>query len=647
MAEKNENSTLDADDSTGDDLSNLSDAEKAAFEKIMAEIAASMGSPVAEKENVQVDLDQNLLADDASLPGSSATNAENPTTDGGTDEEERLSAEQQAALEQIMAEINGETPSAADGGSINAETFDDPQPSSDTHAEAIFQPEQGLSIEAFDAELDKLLSQTETAVQPDGAFISGEDAAKSPSADSESFPEAIAETSLGLSQDEPLPPDKPTGTGSAASDAKLESSAAVAQEDSPKPTPSTKLEKTSPPQGGKGRKRGVSLSQTIALLLLAAVVATGAYVAFSHYRARFTPADNRRAIAVKEVTSAAPTPNATSTAGNNQLPVAEAKAAGSRLDMSAQLDRLQTRIAEGRAQIQQKTIEIQELMQYYETGAIADIAAIEQPLATIDLPEFNTAMADKRFELGLKSIQRRKIYQAKLEVPLRRLAAISEELLYHERIIGLYQLLQESLVSLPMAELQHKVDAAVNSSQGYIGQLTIDDIEVAAPSLESLWQQIRADFKTKQERSALLSPLNRAIGEEICRGDLTRLSRLTVLSDESARCLSQWTGKDLYLNGLNELSPEIARTLSHWPGESLSLNGLQSLSVESARYLAQWRGKHLSLNGLTALSGEVTRHLSAWKGAQLEMIGLQTIGPWQNYSTRLYLSEKLRKQLEQ
>ncbi len=407
------------------------------------------------------------------------------------------------------------------------------------------------------------------------------------------------------------------------------------------------MEKATPPQGGKGQKRRVRFSRAIALLLIAAVAAAGAYVGFKHYRARFTPADNRRAIALKEVTSAAPTPNANLTAGDSQLPVAEVKAAGTRPDISAQLDQLQARISDERAQIQQKSIEINELMQYYKTGTAADIAAIEQQLATIELPEFNAAMTDKRFELGLKSIQRRKIYQAKLEVPLRRLATVSEELLYHERVIGLYQLLQESLVSLPMAELQHKVDAAVNSSQVYIGQLTIDDIEVATPSLESLWQQIRADFKTKQERSALLSPLNRAIGEEICRSDLTRLSQLTVLAEESARCLSQWNGKDLYLNGLTELSPEIARTLAQWPGESLSLNGLQLLSAETARYLAQWPGKRLSLNGLTALSGEATRHLSQWKGAQLEMVGLQTIGPWQNYSTRLYLSEKLRKQLEQ
>ena len=91
---------------------------------------------------------------------------------------------------------------------------------------------------------------------------------------------------------------------------------------------------------------------------------------------------------------------------------------------------------------------------------------------------------------------------------------------------------------------------------------------------------------------------------------------------------------------------EVAEILVQWPGDWLSLNGLKELSSGTAGLLSKWPGKRLSLNGLTSLSAKATEHLSKWQGEQLELIGLQDMGRWENYATRLYLSEKMQRKIE-
>ena len=166
------------------------------------------------------------------------------------------------------------------------------------------------------------------------------------------------------------------------------------------------------------------------------------------------------------------------------------------------------------------------------------------------------------------------------------------------------------------------------------------------PDLETIWREVVTRISCKTQQLSTQSPLNKAVSAEICKGNFERKFMLTALSTETARCLINWTGKDLYLNELTELTAETAGVLAQWPGEWLSLNGLKTLSADTARHLAQWPGKRLSLNGLTILSAETTANLSRWKGEQLEMVGLQAIGSWENYGTRLFLSENLRRRLD-
>jgi hypothetical protein len=189
----------------------------------------------------------------------------------------------------------------------------------------------------------------------------------------------------------------------------------------------------------------------------------------------------------------------------------------------------------------------------------------------------------------------------------------------------------------------------INEHMNQQSQLSIDEIEVPSVAFEQIWHKVLEKIKTEtrqRKEIAAKNGANQRIEQQICRGNFEHKNRLTALSIETARCLLQWSGKDLFLNELTTLSPAVAQILAQWPGEWLSLNGIEELPPESANYLSQWPGKRLSMNGLIKLSSEATAYLSQWKGEQLEMIGLQSIGGWKNYGTRLYLSETLKRQLE-
>jgi hypothetical protein len=198
---------------------------------------------------------------------------------------------------------------------------------------------------------------------------------------------------------------------------------------------------------------------------------------------------------------------------------------------------------------------------------------------------------------------------------------------------------------------QYKQEIAdrIQTHMKVIKELSVDNGQMDLPSKASVWDEVQAGLKKEKDLAAKRSKTNtqnKLISQEICSGEYGRKYLLTHLSKEAATCLIQWNGKDLYLNGLTELSPQAARILAQWPGEWLSLNGVKEMSAETAKYLAQWPGKRLSLNGLEKLSPQATTQLSQWKGEQLEMIGLTVIGPWENYATRLYLSETMRRKLQ-
>jgi hypothetical protein len=303
-------------------------------------------------------------------------------------------------------------------------------------------------------------------------------------------------------------------------------------------------------------------------------------------------------------------------------------------------------LSSARQQIQTKISDIHQLKSYYGRGIEEETRKIEDALQSGQIPSFDAALADKKIELGLRAIQRRQTYIAKLDTPQAKLTAMSEQLLFMERQAHLFEILQAGIAGLPIEEFKKDVDETISRYLAFNTQVSIDQVEQPSPALETIWVQIEAGLKQKASLLAQRAPLNRAISAEICKGNYERKYLITALSVETAQCLVKWDGKDLYLNSLTELAPEVAQILSQWPGEWISLNGLRQLSAESAKYLSQWPGKRLSLNGLSELSAEATSRLSQWKGSQLEMVGLQSIGSWENYGTRLYLSEKLRRQLE-
>jgi len=307
---------------------------------------------------------------------------------------------------------------------------------------------------------------------------------------------------------------------------------------------------------------------------------------------------------------------------------------------------LQVELAAARNDIQIKISDIQQLKSYYSRGVAEEIEKIENILINGKIPSFDQAMADTRIELGMRAIQRRGTYITKLDTPLAQLMAKSEELLFLERRARTLEILNRGIHGLPLANFSREVNAAIESFLEFNTQLSIDRVEVAATPMAEVWRMISKQLSEKANLLAQRTPLNRAISAEICKGNYSRNYMLTALSAETAKCLINWSGKDLYLNELTELTPEVAQILAQWPGEWLSLNGLWELSGPAARQLAQWPGKRLSLNGLVALSPEATAQLSQWQGAQLEMVGLMSIGRWENYGTRLFLSEKLKNQLE-
>jgi len=181
------------------------------------------------------------------------------------------------------------------------------------------------------------------------------------------------------------------------------------------------------------------------------------------------------------------------------------------------------------------------------------------------------------------------------------------------------------------------------------GNLSVDRIVVKTPSAEMVWREVQQRIKAgaaKSETSKVLTGMNQQVAKEVCGGNFERMALLTALNPETAGCLSQWHGKDMFLNNLTQLPPGSAKALAKWQGEWLSLNGIQELSPKSAGELAQWGGRRLSMNGLPRLTGKSTAQLSKWNGDQLELIGLKSIGGWKNYTTRLYLSEDLQRKLQ-
>jgi|GEM_PF-1459311 len=648
---------------TGDDQTSaekseqndLPEDQQAALNQIMADIeskrkgqknaapGATEDAETAELTDPQQDALNRIMSEIESKRSSGKTQSTAASDDGAQTEA------QPPDIEKIMAEIEAqklrEVKKAAPAAASDPQE-EDPQKQDGAGGDKT-QEKTSLTMEEFDDELNHLLSATKK--KPAGNESEEAEAAQIKThrtrADGKS---AQNSAPLSAAPAEPLPVQDDE-VAEVPQDYPVLHEVQVETDSSQKR--SAKRTKTNGARPKRRRLRSLAFSLLIVLTL--AGVSGGAYLAYQRYFSTsaktHTPFDSIGLRAETEVIRetvrepAATAPPLASPPAALPVPPKEIKP----LETPAMiLAGLKNDLSSARSRIQQKIADIEQLKSYYIRGVHEEAERIEEALPNGQPPSLEGALADRKIELGLRAIQRRKTYVAKLEIPLAQIGAMSEELLYLERRTQVYEILNNGIGGLPIEKFRKDVSDAIGSHLQYLSQLSIDDVDVQAPALALIWEEQVAKLAQRASLLAQRAPLNRAVGAEICKGKYDRKYLLTALSEETAKCLIRWSGKDMYLNGLTELTPEAAKMLVQWPGEWLSLNGVKELSAETAKILSQWPGRRLSLNGLSILSPEATDHLSQWRGTQLEMIGLRAIGPWKNYATRLFLSEKLRLQLE-
>jgi hypothetical protein len=312
------------------------------------------------------------------------------------------------------------------------------------------------------------------------------------------------------------------------------------------------------------------------------------------------------------------------------------------------LTKILSDIQSNRKTLLDKLKEIADLKKYYAQGIIEVEDDLIDRIRSKKLTAFQDALLDQKIELGLRTIQRRKGYISKLELPFDQVFKASEELLYLERKANILQELMQNTSGITLDRFEKQIAETITTINLIENNLSIDQTSPPVVSLETIWDDLLKGLKSKENHPS--TPLtqdhqNQRIWQDICAGNYGQKWALTDLNEKAANCLLKFKGKDLYLNGLTTITPKVAQILSKWPGEWLGLNGLTSLAPEVARNLARWKGKRLSLNGLLELSPKTTLYLSKWQGDQLELVGLRHIGQWENPKIKLFISDTLRNQI--
>jgi len=292
--------------------------------------------------------------------------------------------------------------------------------------------------------------------------------------------------------------------------------------------------------------------------------------------------------------------------------------------------------------LQNKQKAIANLKQQYKKGIDEAENEISKEKRGKGLATYQDAQKEKRVELYLRMIQRRQVYIAELDRLLEQLFLNKEELLYLKRQIEIDMLMVNVAKGMNSDKLAKRIDTIIQQHIHDADKLTLNTKDARPQSLESIWGKIS---KSDLQKACLSKEeiTNREIWQEICDGNFDRKHELTALSLKSAKYLSEWQGKDLFLGKLIKLSPEEAKYLSKWKGKWLSLNGLSKLSPEAAKHLSQWKGNRLSLNGLKEVSPEVVEYLSQWQGEELELVSLKGISHWEESGKKVHLAGRHRK----
>lgn len=304
-----------------------------------------------------------------------------------------------------------------------------------------------------------------------------------------------------------------------------------------------------------------------------------------------------------------------------------------------------------------KQEEVMRLKNQYQEGIEELEKEISDELQKGESNTFLQAMENNSIAFTLRTIQRRQAYIQQLERPSKWIYQACEELLYIKRRTLMDLQVAEIAGGIDMNKHVQDINAAVRKYQPAADKLAPEMTNTQLEPLEVIWERIQE--KTQQYASVRAHSKNQIISEQICTGNFNRLTELSELSDETARCITEMQASDLFLNGLSEISPGAAKQLFHWKGSWICLNGVRALSPRTARYLFQWNGNWMSLNGLTEFPAEIGEILLQWDGRQLELMGLQYredfparialeyLARWESAGRKLFVPQSVRKKIDE
>jgi hypothetical protein len=302
-----------------------------------------------------------------------------------------------------------------------------------------------------------------------------------------------------------------------------------------------------------------------------------------------------------------------------------------------------------------KKEEILQLKKHYQEGIRELEKEIFDELRRAGVRTFSQAIENKRIEFDLQTIQRRQAYIRQLDRPVEWIYQASEELLYLKRRTMVDLQVAEIAAGIDMNKHMRRMDTAIQKYQPTADKLTVDMTTARFETLETIWQHVQT--KSLQVAFNQVSSKNYVISEQICAGNFKRVTELSEISVESAKCIAEMQGSDLFLNDLTEISPSAAKYLFQWKGNWLCLNGFRALSANVASYLFQWQGDWISLNGLSEFPAEIAKILLQWEGKQLELmglryndnsrakIGIEYLAQWERSGGKLFVPEKVREKI--
>lgn len=132
------------------------------------------------------------------------------------------------------------------------------------------------------------------------------------------------------------------------------------------------------------------------------------------------------------------------------------------------------------------------------------------------------------------------------------------------------------------------------------------------------------------------------------------LKSLKTLDEQTAKVLSEWNGKCLFLSGIQTLDQKSAYQLANWRGTHLHLEGIQKMEEGVIDSLSHFGGYALHLDGLAELNQNEIGALGCWEGFELYLSGLKSLNDneieallqWNGRDKRLIFPFDLRESLE-